>query len=107
MPISSVRGGELHIPSAAPAAKKTHAAHVEQPASSEKPSFAQVLERVGKRLDEGTTLDAKALHGAEMSPMDLIAMQSNMYRYTETLTVAVRMVDGATSAAKTILSPKD
>jgi hypothetical protein len=41
--------------------------------------------------------------GSSLDPADLIALQAGVYRYSETVDLASRLIDRATAAVKTVL----
>jgi hypothetical protein len=41
--------------------------------------------------------------GSSIAPADLIALQAGVYRYSETVDLASRLIDRATSSVKTVL----
>lgn len=67
--------------------------------------FEQLVRGLFRDIDHGEALAARAEHPG-VGPMDagtLIALQAGIYRYTEALDLTVKLVDRATSAAKTVL----
>jgi hypothetical protein len=69
--------------------------------------FAKTLQRLGRALDQGEALTQSAARGgpdlASLTPSTLLALQSGIYRYTEVVDLASKLVDRATSAVKTTL----
>jgi hypothetical protein len=45
----------------------------------------------------------RAMHGAALSPADLLAMQARVYRYAQDLDLVSKLADRATSGIRTIL----
>jgi hypothetical protein len=71
------------------------------------PSFASVLKSVGKTIDAGEALLARSAHGG-FSGLDsgqLIALQTRVYQYSEAVDLTAKLVDRATTAVRTIVSP--
>lgn len=68
-------------------------------------SFAEVLERLGGQIDRGEALVKRAVSGGHsgMDAGDLIALQAGIYRYTEAVDLAAKLVDRSASAVKTTL----
>ena len=67
-------------------------------------SFAEVLERLGSQIDRGEALVKRAVSGSGTRDAgDLIALQAGIYRYTEAVDLAAKLVDRTTSAVKTTL----
>ena len=71
------------------------------------PSFAHVLRGLGRELDSGETTVRSAIEsmraGADLGPAQLIALQAGVYRYSEAVDLASRLVDRATSGVKTVV----
>lgn len=68
-------------------------------------SFSEVLERLGAQVDRDEGLVKRAVAGGHsgMDAGDLIALQAGIYRYTEAVDLAAKLVDRASSAVKTTL----
>lgn len=68
-------------------------------------SFGEVLERLGAQIDRGEALVKRAASGRHsgMDAGELIALQAGIYRYTEAVDLAAKLVDRSTSAVKTTL----
>jgi len=69
--------------------------------------FARVLHGIGRKLDRGEQLMTAAVDsmqaGGDFAPSRLIALQAGVYRYSEAIDLASRVVDRTTSAIKTVL----
>jgi hypothetical protein len=68
--------------------------------------FASLLRGLGQELDRGEDLAQKAIHGgahAGTSPEKLIALQAGIYRYSEAVDLASKLVDRGTQAVRTTL----
>ena len=89
---------------AAPATSPTDPAQARPPPSPREP-FVQVLGRVGRRIDEGErALDrAATTPSGSMDPGELLALQAQVYRYTEAVDLATKLVERTTSAVRTTL----
>jgi hypothetical protein len=74
------------------------------PASS---SFADVLGGLDREIGEGDAQVRSAVSalqgGADFDPARLIALQAGVYRYSEVLDLASRLVDRATAGVKTVV----
>ena len=71
------------------------------------PSFADALKGIGSTVDRGEALIARASHG-NMGGLDsaqLIALQAGIYRYSEAVDLVAKLVDRASNAVKTVVSP--
>ena len=75
--------------------------------SSDRPSpFAQLVRGLGHEVQSSETLVHQAIasaRGGELGPAQLIALQAGVYRYSEAVDLASRLVDHATSALKTVV----
>ncbi len=61
---------------------------------------------MGSEIDRGEKLVKRALSGAALGGLgagDLIALQAGIYRYSESVDLAGKLVDRAGSAVKTTL----
>jgi len=68
--------------------------------------FARILHGLGHEVQRGETLVRGAVasaSGGELSPASLIALQAGVYRYSEVVDLAARLVDHATTALKTVV----
>jgi hypothetical protein len=77
-------------------------------AGTEAPSpFVRVLRGLGREIDDGEGATRSALQslerGADLGPGRLIALQAGVYRYSEAIDLASRLVDRATSGVKTVV----
>ncbi len=83
-------------PTSAPLAKPASA-------SAAPEAFARAVRGLGREIDlgEARTAAASQLHSYDTST--LIALQVGIYRYTEAVDLASKIVDRATSAVKTVL----
>ncbi len=74
--------------------------------ASEGPSpFARILHGLGKEIDRGESLVKRATSGAgqDLGNVELIALQAGVYRYSEAVDLAAKLVDRATNGVKTVL----
>ena len=82
-----------------PPPSKTSSALPDEPSS-----FAKILRGLGKEVDRGETFMRHAIHGANgASQSDLLALQAGVYRYSEAVDLASKLVDRATSGLKTVI----
>jgi hypothetical protein len=67
--------------------------------------FARLVQRLGSEVQSGETLVRSALtaNGGSLGPAELIALQAGVYRYDESVDLAAKLVDHATSSVKTVL----
>jgi hypothetical protein len=70
-------------------------------------AFTQALDGVGRELARGEATTRSAIAsigaGAPMEPGQLIALQTGVYRYSEAIDLASRLVDRVTGGVKTVL----
>lgn len=102
------RIGELGSPAVA-----THTPHTQKAvkpiaaAPSEEPSpFARILHGLGGQLERGEhTMNrvTQARGGSEMASQDLLALQADVYRYSEAVDLSAKLVDRASSGVKTVI----
>lgn len=73
------------------------------PAAPAQP-FAEVLQQLGRSLDAGERVVQRALSGGGgLDARQLIALQAGIYRYTEAVDLAAKLVDRASAAVRTTL----
>lgn len=101
MAISSVRGesvvferGSVEPPSSA---------NAQRPSGNGESVFARALRGLAHEIDvgEARTAGASQLHSYDTG--QLIALQVGIYRYTEAVDLASKIVDRATNAVRTVL----
>jgi len=67
-------------------------------------TFERALDRIGSEIDRGEALVHRALHGASgLDAAQLIALQAGIYRYSEAVDLASKLIDRAASAVRTTL----
>ncbi|HYQ18233.1 MAG TPA: hypothetical protein VEQ58_20805 [Polyangiaceae bacterium] len=81
------------------------AAPVEGPASGK--AFARALRGIVGAVDKGEALIAGASHGnlGGLDSAQLIALQAGIYRYSEAVDLVAKLVDRASNAVRTVISP--
>jgi hypothetical protein len=76
-------------------------------ATEPSPSFLQVLRGLGREINRGEATMRSAVTsmgaGSDLGPAQLIALQAGVYRYSEAIDLASRLVDRATSGVKTVV----
>jgi hypothetical protein len=69
--------------------------------------FAKMIDGLGREMRQGEGVMRGALGatqgGKDLGPAELIALQAGVYRYSEAVDLASRLVDRATSGVKTVL----
>jgi hypothetical protein len=80
------------------------------PASTGSPDtpspFARLVRGLGHEVQRSETLVHQAIasaRGGELGPAELIVLQAGVYRYSEAVDLASRLVDHATGALKTVV----
>jgi hypothetical protein len=75
--------------------------------SADRPSpFAQLMRGLGHEVQASETLVHQAIasaNGGELGPAQLIALQAGVYRYSEAVDLASRLIDHATTGLKTVV----
>ncbi len=72
--------------------------------SSEPGQFQKALGSLGSEIDKGEKLVRRALSGGgRLAAGDLIALQAGIYRYSEAVDLAAKLVDRAGQAVRTTL----
>ena len=73
-------------------------------AGDDEPSpFARILRGLGREVDRGEHVVGRALHGGDLGPGELLALQAGVYRYSEAVDLAAKLVDRATNGVKTVI----
>lgn len=74
------------------------------PRAAEDSSFTKMLRNLGREIDRGEAMSARAMRGgAQLSASELLALQAGIYRYSEAVELATKLVDRATGAVRTTL----
>jgi len=70
-------------------------------------AFSRLLDGLAHRIDSGERSVAKTLArgaaGADLSTGELLALQSGIYRYSESIDLVAKFVDRAGSGVRTVL----
>lgn len=86
-----------------PSASASPAAAAAPPTEGPSP-FARILHGLGREADRGEALVQSALRGGgSTDASDLLRLQAGVYRYTESIDLATKLVDRATSGVKTVI----
>jgi hypothetical protein len=94
--------------------KRAEAPRLERPgrvaaatATPEPSPFARILQGLGREVDRGETLVQRigtgAQGGKELGNLELLSLQAGVYRYSEAVDLAAKLVDRATNGVKTVL----
>lgn len=65
--------------------------------------FARILRGLGREVDKGEHMVRHALHGGDLGPGELLALQAGVYRYSEAVDLSAKLVDRATNGVKTVI----
>ncbi len=101
MVISGIRSEQV-LPEPPASAPRAHAAPAAAPAEGESP-FARALQGIAHEVDVGEAQTANASQLRNYDTGTLIALQVGIYRYTEAVDLASKIVDRATNAVRTVL----
>jgi hypothetical protein len=110
MSISAIREGR--IPLASLPANESSPGSATAPPSGESPAgadgvspFAALVHGLGHEVQRGEALMRGALNarGGDLGPAELIALQAGVYRYSEAVDLAAKLVDHATTGLKTVV----
>ncbi|HEY1694018.1 MAG TPA: hypothetical protein VGG39_17745 [Polyangiaceae bacterium] len=91
---------------APPTPAASHALHAAAPASGtpERSPFATLLHGLGSQINQGEAMMRGAVSAAhDLGPSELIALQAGVYRYSEAIDLASRLVDHAATSLKTVV----
>ena len=73
------------------------------PKGEEVSPFARLLHGLGREIDRGEHMVRGALRGGDLGPGELLALQAGVYRYSEAVDLAAKLVDRATNGVKTVI----
>jgi hypothetical protein len=103
MGIPAIREARVPLPLVVPS---TGAPPPSSGPSSTPSPFAQLMRGLGHEVQGSETMVHQAIasaRGGELKPADLIALQAGVYRYSEAVDLASRLVENATTALKTVI----
>ena len=102
MVISSIRGERPIDEQPAPGALTAPLA-ADRVSATSGASFSKALRGLGREIDAGEARLAAASQLRHYDTGTLIALQAGIYRYTEVVDLASKIVDRASSAVRTVL----
>jgi len=77
------------------------------PPTGEPSAFARMLHGIGREVNQGEAMMRSALaasrSGRDLGAAELIALQAGVYRYSEAVDLAAKLVDRTTNGVKTVL----
>ncbi len=106
MPIAISREARLAVPSAPEGgASATASAGGAVAAPDGEPSpFQRLLRGIGREVERGESTVRRAIQaGGAMGAPELLALQAGVYRYSESVDLAAKLVDRASSGVKTVV----
>jgi hypothetical protein len=73
--------------------------------SSEPSAFSRLVHGLGREMNRGESMmkHALAAGGQDLGPAELIALQAGVYRYSEAVDLAAKLIDRTSSGVKTVL----
>ena len=85
----------------------SHAPRDRTPGKPGEATFSKALKGLGGAVDRGEALITRAAHGnlGGLDSGQLIALQAGIYRYSEAVDLVAKLVDRASNAVKTVISP--
>jgi len=77
-------------------------------ADGEPSPFARMLEGLGREVSSGERMMRGAIaagrSGQDVGPSELLALQAGVYRYSEAVDLASKLIDRASSGLKTVIN---
>ena len=99
MAISGIRGEQPSFEQA----PSLHSPVVAKPDAPVEGAFSKAMRGLGREIDVGEAQVASASQLHNYDTGTLIALQAGIYRYTEAVDLASKIVDRATNAVRTVL----
>ncbi len=95
MPVETPRAPETAKP-AAPVATNP----------GERSAFQRLVDGLGKEINSGERMmrGAMGAGGKDLGPADLLALQAGVYRYSEAVDLASKLIDKTSNGVKTIIN---
>lgn len=94
------------MPAEAPAAAPLPKPAIDPAEAEAGPSpFARLLRGLGREIDRGESMVRRATQGGgqELGNLELLTLQAGVYRYSEAVDLAAKLVDRTASGVKTVL----
>ncbi len=105
MAIGSLR--EAPPPPPPPSPTHVPSPHPPTAAEGEPSQFSRLVHGLGREMNRGESMMKTALaasrSGRDLGSAELIALQAGVYRYSEAVDLAAKLVDRTTSGVKTVL----
>ncbi len=72
----------------------------------ERSPFQRLVDGLGKEISSGERMMRGALGagGKDLGPSDLLALQAGVYRYSEAVDLASKLIDKASNGVKTVIN---
>ena len=104
MPITPAREARLAVPSTSSPSPPGAGPEATAAPAGEPSPFQRLLHGIGREVERGESTVRQALHaGGAMGAPELLALQAGVYRYSESVDLAAKLVDRASSGLKTIV----
>src|SRR5882724_7557548 len=103
MAISGIRGEQPSLDHSLTFQIPAAGASVAKPNAEVEGAFSKAMRGLGREIDVGEAQVASASQLHNYDTGTLIALQSGIYRYTEAVDLASKIVDRATNAVRTVL----
>ncbi len=107
MSIRAIGEGPPSPPAPPPPARAQAPASAPPRADGEPSPFARVLEGLGREVNSGERMMRGAIaagrSGQDLGPSELLALQAGVYRYSEAVDLASKLIDRASSGIKTVI----
>ncbi len=107
MSIRSIGEGMPKMPVETPRAPEAKTAPVATSSEPhERSAFQRLVDGLGKEINSGERMMRGALGagGKELAPSDLLALQAGVYRYSEAVDLASKLIDKASNGLKTVIN---
>jgi hypothetical protein len=95
--------GESRPPPPVPSAEPRTTESPPRTADDEPSPFARILRGLGREVDRGEHIVGRALHGGDLGPGELLALQAGVYRYSEAVDLSAKLIDRASNGVKTVI----
>lgn len=94
-------------PPPAPAAQapgsRPQASETPPPTRDDPSPFAMLLRSLGREMNRGEALVQRAMSGGQLEAPQLLALQAGVYRYSESVDLAAKLVDRTSNGVKTVV----
>jgi hypothetical protein len=104
MSIRAIGEGMPKMPVETPRAPESKTVVATNP--GERSAFQRLVDGLGKEINSGEHMMRGALGagGKDLGPSDLLALQAGVYRYSEAVDLASKLIDKTSNGVKTIIN---